>query len=207
MDVILVPQVTGENQEHIETDIEMITHAKRPGETPTIKTTKKVKKSDEKEPRLLKMLIDELCSGACHSPAIAGRTTSANIGLGMPPYARLFHAITKAEEESESANRAVISAYFNFGKAVEDRFCHFRQSNPKSTAQALVNEEIRNELPKPINEALLRKRKEQALKIYTFFIDIGEDKIQRIKSFTAGTIARLSHEDVDYVLAELAKKR
>ncbi|GBB99397.1 hypothetical protein RclHR1_03500022 [Rhizophagus clarus] len=57
--------------------------------------------------------------------------------------------------------------------------------NPKRTAQALINKEVRKQLFDTVSDDVLRKKKERALKIFELFSEIGEDKIQRIKSFTS----------------------
>ncbi|CAG8755413.1 3781_t:CDS:1, partial [Gigaspora rosea] len=46
---------------------------------------------------------------------------------------------------------------------------------------ALVNKEVKQQLPSSISETLLRKRKERAQKV-DLFNEIGENRIQRIKS-------------------------
>ncbi|CAB5335297.1 unnamed protein product [Rhizophagus irregularis] len=65
----------------------------------------------------------------------------------------------------------------------------------KRTAQTLVNEEVRKQLP----VSALRKKKERALKIYKLFSEIDEHMIQRIKSFFALTISKLKQNDIDHI--------
>jgi len=79
------------------------------------------------------------------------------------------------------------------------------KNNPKRTAQALVNKEVRKQLPDSISDDLLRKKKEWALKIYGLFSEIGEHKIQGIKSFTVASISKLSQDDIDHILVRFAK--
>ncbi|CAG8730833.1 17626_t:CDS:1, partial [Cetraspora pellucida] len=47
-------------------------------------------------------------------------------------------------------------------------------------------------LPEIVSESLLRKTKERTQKIYDIFNEIDIDKIQKIQSFTATTIANIS---------------
>ena len=97
-------------------------------------------------------------------------------------------------------NRDVIKSYYNFGKALGDRYDHYKKNNLKRTAQALINREVRNQLPDSVNDDLLRK-KEWALKIYDLFSEISEHTIQRIKSFSVvASISKLSQDNIDYIL-------
>jgi hypothetical protein len=112
----------------------------------------------------------------------------------------LYNAIVKMEEQAENANRDVIKSYFNFGKALADRFDYYMKANPKRTSQALVNEEVREQLPVSVSDDSLRKRKEKALKIYELFSEIGAHMIHRIKSFSASAISKLSQDDIDHIL-------
>jgi hypothetical protein len=86
------------------------------------------------------------------------------------------------EGKKEIAKRNVIKSYFNFGKAQ-------LKTNPKRTAQTLVNKEVRNQLPDSVSDDALRKRKE---KVFELFNEIDGDKIYKIKSFSALTISKLT---------------
>ncbi|GBB90777.1 hypothetical protein RclHR1_17840004 [Rhizophagus clarus] len=77
-------------------------------------------------------------------------------------------------------------------------------NNPKRTAQALVNKKVWEQFPNVSDDAL-RKKKEWALKIYDLFSEIGKHIIQRIKSFSVSTIAKLSQDDIDHILVKFAK--
>ncbi|CAJ0748129.1 7215_t:CDS:2, partial [Entrophospora sp. SA101] len=64
----------------------------------------------------------------------------------------------------------VIQSYYSLGKAIRDRFDHYKKlGNKEHTAHALVNEEIREHHPNILYV------KETAQKIYDFFNEIGED--------------------------------
>ncbi|CAI2198301.1 19468_t:CDS:2 [Funneliformis geosporum] len=52
-----------------------------------------------------------------------------------------------------------------------------QKNNPNCTAQALVNKEVRKQLPNTVSDNTLRKKKERDLKIFELFNAIGEDKI------------------------------
>ncbi|EXX69030.1 hypothetical protein RirG_099620 [Rhizophagus irregularis DAOM 197198w] len=101
------------------------------------------------------------------------------------------------EGEEEIAKQNVIKSYYNFGKALEDHYDHYKKNNPKRTAQAL--------LPNSVSDDLFQKKKEWALKIYDLFSEIGEHMIQRIKSFSVASISKLSQNDIDHILVRFAK--
>ncbi|CAG8782454.1 15321_t:CDS:1, partial [Cetraspora pellucida] len=88
-------------------------------------------------------------------------------------------------------------------KALEDRFNYYRKTNPKCTAQGLVNNKVKTQIPKSVSKSLLRKTKERAQKIYDIFNEIRVDKIKQIQFFIAITIANISQDDIDFVLAKL----
>ncbi|CAG8707289.1 12246_t:CDS:10, partial [Acaulospora morrowiae] len=54
------------------------------------------------------------------------------------------------------------------------------------------------------HRSLLRKTKERALKIYDLFNELGDDRIKRIKTFTATTLTKLSQDDINHVLAKVS---
>ncbi len=41
----------------------------------------------------------------------------------------------------------LILHYFHFGKALKDQYNFYRKSHPKCTAQELINEEVRKQIP------------------------------------------------------------
>jgi hypothetical protein len=98
----------------------------------------------------------------------------------------------------------LILRYFHFGKALADRYEYYRRTHPKRTSQGLINDEVRKQIPESVSEDLLRKTKERAQKIFDLFNELGIDRIKRIRTFTATTLASMSQDDIDYVLAKLA---
>ncbi|CAI2189293.1 8606_t:CDS:1, partial [Funneliformis geosporum] len=119
----------------------------------------------------------------------------------------LFDVIIKMEERIENVNRDILKSYFNFGKALDDCFNRYKKDNPNCTAQALVNKKVRKQLSDTVSDNTLRKKKERALKIFELFNAIGEDKIQRIKSFTASAISKLDQDEIDKILIKFASVR
>jgi hypothetical protein len=127
---------------------------------------------------------------------------SEDMEEGTGDFFVLYNTIINMEGQEEIAKW---KSYYNFGKALEKRYAHYKKNNPKRTAQALVNKEVRNQLPASVSDDLLRKKKEWALKIYGLFSEIGEHMIQRIKSFSVASIAKLSQDDIDHILVKFAK--
>jgi hypothetical protein len=152
---------------------------------------------------LLKTLVRELTSNANQVSEISFDDNF--VEMDTPNYAKLYDAISKAEEDSKSANQVVIKRYYDFGKSLEERYDHYQKNNPKRTAQAKVNDELRKQLPESITNNALKKRKERAQKIYELFHDIGVEKIERVKSFTAVALGKLNQEEIDHVLVQLAR--
>ncbi|PKY29352.1 hypothetical protein RhiirB3_483396 [Rhizophagus irregularis] len=117
---------------------------------------------------------------------------------GTGDFFDLYNTIINMEGEEEIAKRNVIKSYFNFGKALEDRYDHYKKNNPKRTAQALVNKEVRNQLPDSVSDDLLQKKKEWALKIYDLFSEIAgpeaffEQGAVHRNSLAPGTLLELS---------------
>ncbi|GES73759.1 hypothetical protein GLOIN_2v515277 [Rhizophagus clarus] len=118
------------------------------------------------------------------------RVDSEVMEKGTGDFFDLYNSIINMEGQEEIAKRDVIKSYFNFGKALDDCFNYYKKDNPKRTAQALVNKKVWEQLPNVSDDAL-RKKKERALKIFELFNEIGEDKIQKIKSFSASSISKL----------------
>src|SRR5215216_2427752 len=166
---------------------------------PEVSPNKKVKKLVNKnDSPKLKKLIEELSSETPQDQEVI------ESGMLQGNFFILFDVIVKMEERTENANRDILKSYFNFGKALDDCFNRYKKDNPNRTAQALVNNEVRNQLPDTVSESALRKKKERALKIFELFNAIGEDKIQRIKSFTVSAISKLDPDEIDKILIKFA---
>jgi hypothetical protein len=163
-----------------------------------------MKKTGEKKiSGMLKKLIEELSDpkGTPSETSQDFEITEKRTGN----FFDLYNTIIDMEGQEEIVKREVIKSYYNFGKALEDRYDHYKKNNPKRTAQALVNKEVRKQLPDSVSDDLLRKKKEWALKIYNLFNEIGKHKIQRIKSFSVSSISKLSQDDIDHILVKFAK--
>ena len=112
---------------------------------------------------------------------------------------KLYYEIDDAEKNGNRANRDLVHFYFRFGKALSERLAILLQSNPPQMAHTKLNKEVKEKLPKNANNGMVRKRTDTARKIYDIFNAIGEDKILRIKSFTASSFLDLMRsEDTHY---------
>ncbi|KAF0514681.1 hypothetical protein F8M41_017531 [Gigaspora margarita] len=162
-------------------------------------SNKKVKQI-KKELLTLKKLIEELSTEPSTPQGLVTNKENAN------NFVDLYNNITHAETENEIINREVITSYYIFSKALEDKYDHYKKNNPKRTALALVNKEVRSQLPNSVSDDLLQKKKERAQKIYELFTEIGVDKIQRVKSITASSISKLSQDEIDAILVHFSQK-
>ncbi|CAG8628752.1 23403_t:CDS:1 [Gigaspora margarita] len=163
------------------------------------KSSNKKPKQTKKESHVLNELIKELSTKPEIPQTPVTRKENANNFLD------LYNNITYAENQNEITNQEVITCYYHFGKALDNRYDHYKKSNPKRTAQALVNKEVRSQLPNSVSDDLLRKKKEWALKVYNLFSEIGIEKIKRVKSFTVSSILKLSQDKIDQILIKFAK--
>ena len=143
---------------------------KREGESTNKSSSKKAKKQVSKEDsHILKKLIEELTSTI---PENSGKAIEVNEDTNNFLYH--YSKITQTESKSEIANREVIESYFNFGEAMKRRFDHYKNLKHGDRAcLALVNDEIRKQLPDNITNDALKKRKERAGKIYDLFVSIS----------------------------------
>src|ERR1051325_5036554 len=90
-----------------------------------------------------------------------------------------------------------------FLEALYRRLDQHKKTNEEHVARELVNDEVMEQLPKEVTKNAIRKRSEKARKIYDLYRHIGADKIQRVRSFSASKIAKLSADKIDYVVKEV----
>ncbi|RHZ87789.1 hypothetical protein Glove_30g95 [Diversispora epigaea] len=174
---------------------------KRASESVSVRetTTKKIKKADgrkDKDYPMLKKLIEKLKSSNSSSS-----TASQTEYITRPGnFTDLYDAIIKAEERIGSTNQEVIRAYFLFGKKLEEKLAEYIKTNKERKAQRLLTKEVSAQLPSDLSKNAVEKRIERARKIYDLFTTIGEDKIERVKSYSALRISKLSWDEIDAIV-------
>ncbi|CAG8830441.1 38813_t:CDS:2, partial [Gigaspora margarita] len=128
---------------------------KRPSKNTTKdKSSNKKPKQTKKESHVLNELIKELSTEPETPQTPVVRKENAD------NFVDLYNNIATAEAQNEITNQEVITCYYLFGKALEDRYDNYKKNNPKRTAQVLVNKEVRLQLPNSVSDDLLRKKKE-----------------------------------------------
>ncbi|CAG8679431.1 11695_t:CDS:1, partial [Ambispora gerdemannii] len=134
---------------------------KRVSESTSKSSSKKVKKQVRKEDSpILKKLISELSTDTSKNAEIL--QSKFSLVANTINFLNLYQKIIESEDINKKTSQDVILCYFH----LEDRFNHYRKNNPKRTAQGLVNNEVRTQIPESVSESLLRKTKERAQKIY-----------------------------------------
>ena len=161
-------------------------------------STGKSGKVGKKESDVLKELIKELSTEPEVPQASVSRKENAD------NFFNLYNNITNAEVQNEITNQEVIICYYLFGKSFSECLEHHKKSNSLYASSLLVNNEVRNQLPN-ITDTTLWKKVERLRKIYKLFINIGEDKIRRVRTFSALTISKLRKEDIDNIILNVSK--
>ncbi|CAG8459662.1 637_t:CDS:1 [Cetraspora pellucida] len=155
-------------------------------------SSKKVKVKNE-DSSMLKKLIKELSSLSSSS------TTSLQTVTSLGNFINLYNALIKAEEQVGITNQEVIRSYFMFGKKLEDRLKYYKKSNRDCKAKKKLIDEVTEQLSNDLSRNAIEKRLERARKIYYLFSNIGYEKIQLIKSYSALRISKLSWDEIDAI--------
>lgn len=194
---------------------------KRSNEVVDTTTSKKSKKDNRPEDsNVLKKLIRELSIGTPKASEVKERESIYNMSQQerdsaggavedatskSSTFLSLYCKIINAEGKLEVSNQEVIRAYYYLGEALSRRLDYHKKTKEEHEAQRLVNDEVRDQLPKEITKTTLWKKTERARKIYDLFRCIGSDKIQRVRSFTVTSISKLSWDKIDYVVSQITK--
>ncbi|RGB37673.1 hypothetical protein C1646_39597 [Rhizophagus diaphanus] len=182
---------------------------KRSNEATNPPSKKKAKQAKNEDSPVLKKLIRELC---IDSPKVSEVREKENLFKrsqqeGSEDSARtfltLYVKIVNAEDKHEVSNQRVIRAYYFFNEALSRRLDHHKKTMEEHEAQRQVNDEVRDQ-SKNTNTTLWMKI-EQARKIYDLFRRIGSDKIQRIRSYSVSSLAKLSWDKIEYVISQISK--
>ncbi|CAG8673754.1 4475_t:CDS:2, partial [Scutellospora calospora] len=160
------------------------------------KSNKKQKTSTkESKSSTVKKLIKELKDDSVNKDLIFASELSEN------SYTYLYKEIVKAKVDNNIASQKLLNCYFQLGKKLSDRLNYYKNEKKyrDRKAQSKVDNEVKEQLPKEVNDTTRWKQTERAKKIYKLFIEIGIDKMQRVKSYSALKISKLSWESIDYI--------
>ncbi|CAG8712220.1 1428_t:CDS:2, partial [Funneliformis mosseae] len=106
---------------------------------------------------------------------------------------RLYQKANHAEKYARNGNQKEIWSWFYYGEKFENRVQEIlnNDSVTEKKARSKVYKEVEQHLP-GITRANLCQKTKKTRYIYTLFREIGTDKIKRIKSYSADSIARLN---------------
>ncbi|CAG8504619.1 8157_t:CDS:2, partial [Cetraspora pellucida] len=150
------------------------TQKKPSGDTFKVKLfSKKIKKQVNREDSpILKRLIQELSTNDPGNTTILQSESTSKPNTNSINFLNLYQKIIESEDINKKKSQDVILNYFHFGKALEDHLNYYKKTNPKHTAQGLVNNKVRTQLSESVSESLLQKTKERTQKIYDIFNEI-----------------------------------
>ena len=195
-----------EDEDEVEVQVNPDTTGKKRANTSIDNPSGKKAKTKVEDSRTLTNLIRELSIGTLKVSEVREKEglfrLQQEVGNSRI-FLTLYSKITNAEEKHENTNQDVIRTYYLFGEALSRRLDQLKKTNEEHVAQESLNDEVRKQLPKEVTKNALRKRTEKARKIYDLFRRIGADKIQRVRSFSASRIAKLSGDKIDYVVKEV----
>jgi hypothetical protein len=112
--------------------------------------------------------------------------------------AQLWEQTDKCNGELRDKIREGLRYYFLLGKALVERYNELiGKKYPPLEAKKKIKQEIKCFFNG--SDDSLAKKTEKARKIYWLFNEIGEDKIQRVRTIPANTIARLSYPQLGMI--------
>ncbi|CAG8757852.1 19793_t:CDS:2, partial [Racocetra persica] len=149
---IIIKENSENNSQNKEPGIPDFTTSNLPskcvGKATSAKSSNKKKKSANREDSpILKRLIQELSTNDPRKTVTSQFESTSETNTDSVNFLDLYNKIITSEDINEKTSQDVILSYFHFGKALEDHFNHYRKTNPKRTAQGLVNNEVRTQLP------------------------------------------------------------
>ncbi|GBB91539.1 hypothetical protein RclHR1_01890013 [Rhizophagus clarus] len=147
------------------------------------------KKVKTKKHEMLEKLIEELSSNS----SLDSITTETETPNSLGNLTKLYNDIVNTEKRT---NQEIIKCYFAFGKELENMFANYKEKYQERKAQKRLNEEVLKQLPNNLSRNAVEKRIERARKIYYLFNNIGDNKIQRVKSCSASKISKFSWKDI-----------
>ncbi|CAG8652809.1 24316_t:CDS:2, partial [Racocetra persica] len=98
------------------------------------------------------------------------------------------------------AKKEVVLSYYQFRKADAEKLKELLKiSIPLRTAQSKIVAEVKKLLSSGTSINVIKRRIATAQKIYDIFSTIGEDKIQRIRNFSASSIGAFKKDEIEFI--------
>ena len=177
------------------------TSRKRRNEDETQNTRKK--RRTGKKSGTIEKLIQELETPVFEEENIEEETEEDTEGSEIRILIRMFYGI-------EKVNRKQIKEWFNYGRRFEQNVEETKNRSRKriadQTARGKVYEEMKKQMPGIVTKEALRKRTQGAVKVYEIFMEIGREKINRIKDCTVDTIIKLNREEIKQIKNHFRRK-
>ena len=160
-----------------------------------LQETRKKKKLERKS-ELVEELIQELETPVFEEELIENEIEENMKQNDIRILVKMFHGI-------EKVNRKQIKKWFNYGKRFEQQVEETKNKSKKritdQTARGRVYEEMRKQMVGNITKGAIRKRTQGCIKIYELFMEIGREKISRIKDCTVDKLVRLTKEEIKQI--------
>ncbi|CAG8688205.1 14275_t:CDS:2, partial [Gigaspora rosea] len=130
-----------------------------------------------------------------HSDAIEKISSSTAQGFLL-----LYKNIDQAKKLLARSEKNVIHAKKELEKADAEKLKELLKiPTPLRTAQNKIVADIKKLLPSDTSINVIKKRIATARKIYDIFSTIGEDKIQRIRNFSASSIGAFKKDEIEFI--------
>ncbi|KAF0437011.1 hypothetical protein F8M41_004528 [Gigaspora margarita] len=132
--------------------------------------------------------------------------SSSNFEVDRTSLEGLFKRAVHFEENAVQENQVEIRSWFSYGKEHENRINQMMTQNNLSLRRATMQiySSLRSILP-GIESATLYRRTRKARFAYMLFKQIGEDKIERLKSYYANSIARLTRAQIQWIVGNFPR--
>ena len=177
------------------------TNRKRRSENETSNTRKR--RRTERKSRIMEELIQELETPVLNEEIVENEEEENMEQNDIRILVRMFHGI-------EKTNRKQIQRQFEYGRRFEQQVEETKNKSKKrvtdQTARERVYEEMRKQILGSITKEAIRKRTQGAIKIYKIFMEIGREKINRIRDCTVDKIVRLTKEEIKQIKNHFRRK-
>ncbi|CAG8843751.1 43903_t:CDS:2, partial [Gigaspora margarita] len=108
--------------------------------------------------------------------------------------------LARLEKNIIYVKKEVILSYYQLGKADTKKLKELLKiPTPLCTVQNKIVADIKKLLPSNTSINVIKKRIATPQKIYNIFSTIGEDKIQRIRNFSASSIGAFKKDEIEFI--------